>query len=136
MAGSTRKNNSNAKLRGRLWVELAQTAALTEPGADLLEQIDALGSLSEAARKLGFSYRRAWMLIDTMNKTWPRPLVESQTGGTRGGGAHLTDAGHAVLSAYRDLQMQLEHLLDVATPAFQQALAPAGLIPQSDKRES
>ena len=106
------------KLRGRLWVEISASTALTEAGADLLEQIAACGSLSEAARRLRFSYRRAWMLIDAMNRSWPRPLVKTATGGKRGGGTRLTDLGREILSAYRDLQVQLEHLLDQASPGF------------------
>src|ERR1700733_9212413 len=81
------------KLRGKLWVEIAGSAALTESGADLLEQIQACGSLSEAARRLRFSYRRAWMLIDAMNTRWPEPLVHAATGGKRGGGSRLTERG-------------------------------------------
>ena len=75
MAGRSKKHRKPArmKLRGRLWVEISGKAALTEAGADLLEQIAACGSLSEAARRLRFSYRRAWMLIDAMNRHWPRP---------------------------------------------------------------
>jgi len=117
-----------AQLRGKLWVEIAGAIALTEPGADLLEQIEAFGSLSEAARRLGYSYRRAWMLLDTMNKHWPVTLVDTQVGGKSGGGAVLTEAGRAVLQAYRDIQVQLEHLLDLATPAFHQAAGAAGLL--------
>ena len=105
-------------LRGRLWVEIARTAAFTEAGADLLEQIAACGSLSEAARRLRFSYRRAWMLIDAMNRHWPRPLVKTAIGGKRGGGTQLTEFGRTVLSGYRDLQVQMEHLLDQASPGF------------------
>src|SRR5437016_13609691 len=101
-------------LRGQVWVEAGGRAAITEPGADLLDQIEACGSLSEAARRLRFSYRRAWMLLDSMNRRWPRPLVTTATGGRRGGGAKLTELGRHVLRAYRDLQLQLEHLLDLA----------------------
>ncbi len=104
------------RLRGRVWIELAGKPALTEAGADLLEQIDACGSLSEAARRLGFSYRRAWMLLDAMNSRWPRPLARTATGGKRGGGSRLTDAGHEALRTFRDLQLQLEALLDHAHP--------------------
>jgi len=118
---------TTAGLRGRLWVEIGSAVGLTEAGADLLEQIDVTGSLSEAARRLGFSYRRAWVLLDSMNRCWPRPLVDTQIGGRRGGGAHLTEAGQAVVRAYRDLQVQLEHLLDQAHPAFHQAASAAGL---------
>src|SRR5216110_3148892 len=101
-------------LKARLWVEIGRKKALTEAGADLLEQIESCGSLSAAARRLHFAYRRAWLLLDAMNNTWPRPLVITATGGRRGGGAKLTEQGREVLHAYRDLQIQLEHLLDVA----------------------
>ena len=110
-------------LRGRLWIE-TRGAALTEPGADLLEQIAATGSLSEAARRLRYSYRRAWLLVDAMNHRWPSPLVTTAIGGKRGGGAQLTPAGRAVLAAYRDLQVQLETLLDHATEPFRRAVHP------------
>jgi molybdate transport system regulatory protein len=106
------------RLRGRLWVETAAGVALTDAGADLLEQIDVAGSLSEAARRLRFSYRRAWMLADAMNRRWPAPLVVLSTGGPRGGGARLTELGRHALGAYRDLQLRFEHFLDTSAPRF------------------
>jgi molybdate transport system regulatory protein len=101
-------------LRGRLWIEW-DGVALTEAGADLLDQIAVCGSLSEAARRLRFSYRRAWMLVDAMNRRWPTPLVKLTTGGRRGGGARLTESGTRLLRAFRDLQIQLEHFLDTSS---------------------
>jgi molybdate transport system regulatory protein len=92
--------------------------ALSEAGADLLEQIDACGSLSEAARRLHFSYRRAWMLCDAMNRRWPQPLVKLSTGGKGGGGAVLTPPGRRLLGAFRDLQIRFEHFLDTSTGTF------------------
>ena len=109
------------QLRGKLWVESDGAAALTEAGADLLEQIAACGSLSEAARRLRYSYRRAWLLTDAMNHRWAGPLVTTATGGRRGGGTRVTDLGTAVLRAYRDLQVQLEALLDQNAAAFDRA---------------
>jgi molybdate transport system regulatory protein len=100
-----------------VWVDI-NGPALTDAGADLLEQIEACGSLSEAARRLHFAYRRAWLLLDAMNKAWPKPLVVTAVGGKRGGGARITELGRHVLRAYRDLQIQLEHFLDVASDAF------------------
>ena len=105
-------------MRGRIWVEIGGRPALTEAGADLLDQIAIHGSLSEAARRLRFSYRRAWMLLDAMNRAWPRKLVTTATGGKRGGGAKITDLGTQVLRAYRDLQIQLEHLLETSGDPF------------------
>jgi molybdate transport system regulatory protein len=109
-------------LRGRVWVECCGSAALTEAGADLLEQIQATGSLSEAGRRLRFSYRRAWMLLDAMNRHWSKPLVVTAVGGHKGGGAKLTELGKSVLAAYRDLQVQVETLLDHASPAFRRSV--------------
>jgi molybdate transport system regulatory protein len=106
------------RLRAQIWVEAADGPAINDAGADLLDQIEVYGSLSEAARKLRFSYRRAWMLLDAMNHRWPGPLVATATGGHRGGGARLTDLGRHVLRTYRDLQLQLEHLLDTTGDPF------------------
>ena len=74
-----RADNSSAEpvLRGRVWVDLGGGAVLTEAAADLLEQIEATGSLSEAARRLRFSYRRAWVLLDTANRRWPWAVVST-----------------------------------------------------------
>jgi molybdate transport system regulatory protein len=109
---------SHRIVRGRIWVESGGKPALTDAGADLLDQIDACGSLSEAARRLRYSYRRAWMLLHAMNARWPSPLAITATGGKRGGGAKLTDLGRHVLRIYRDLQLQLEHLLDSGSDPF------------------
>lgn len=106
-------------LRGQVWVEIGKAVALSPAGADLLEQITIHGSLSEAARRLGFSYRRAWMLLDAMNRRWPGPVVTTATGGRGGGGAALTPLGRHVLRVYRDLQLQVEHLLDTAGDPFE-----------------
>ena len=105
-------------LKGKVWVELDGVPAMTDAGADLLEQIRVCGSLSEAARRLRFSYRRAWMLLDTMNRRWPRPLVSTSAGGKHGGGAKLTEYGERVVKTYRDLQIRLEYVLDQAGTAL------------------
>jgi molybdate transport system regulatory protein len=121
-AGAGARAGADApKLRGRLWVEADAGVALTDAGADLLEQIQVVGSLSEAARRLRFSYRRAWMLADAMNRRWPRPLMTLSTGGRKGGGARLTELGRDVVRAYRDLQLRFEHFLDTSAPAFNRA---------------
>ena len=104
-------------------MEIGRAVAMSEAGADLLEQIAACGSLSEAARRLRFSYRRAWMLVDGMNRRWHAPLVKTAVGGERGGGTRITELGQVVLRSYRDLQLQVEHALDSAGEAFARATA-------------
>lgn len=72
------------------------------PGkAELLERIDRCGSIAAAGREMGMSYKRAWELVGVLNGMFRDPLVASQRGGQRGGGASLTEAGHAVLDLYR-----------------------------------
>lgn len=74
------------------------------PGkAQLLETIDACGSISSAAKQMQMSYRRAWELVDVMNKSFKQPLVASASGGQHGGGAQLTDFGRLILKNYHDL---------------------------------
>jgi len=75
------------------------------PGkADLLDAITLHGSISAAGRALGMSYRRSWLLVDTMNRCWNDRLVETVAGGGRDRGARVTEAGQAVLAAYRALE--------------------------------
>jgi molybdate transport system regulatory protein len=94
------------------------------PGkAALLEAIAESGSISGSARKLGMSYRRAWLLVDTMNRCFREPLVASATGGSGGGGARLTDFGRRVLAAYRSLETSVERALDAPLAAFSSLLA-------------
>jgi molybdate transport system regulatory protein len=78
------------------------------PGkADLLEAIAKEGSISAAGRVLGMSYRRSWLLVDTMNRCWTKPLVETTAGGGKGKGARLTPLGREVLKGYRALEASL-----------------------------
>ena len=71
------------------------------PGkAELLAAIAATGSISAAAREMRMSYRRAWLLVQTINECFDPPLVEAAKGGRTGGGATLTDAGEQVLARY------------------------------------
>ncbi|WP_439534245.1 winged helix-turn-helix domain-containing protein [Polymorphobacter sp.] len=77
------------------------------PGkADLLDAIAATGSISAAGRAMGLSYRRAWLMVDAMNRLFAEPLVLTVRGGP--GGASLSDFGRAVLGDYRALQARLE----------------------------
>lgn len=74
------------------------------PGkADLLEAIDACGSISAAAKHMKMSYKRAWDLIDVINKSFKEPLITTSPGGKHGGGAKLTEFGRFILMNYRNL---------------------------------
>ena len=66
-----------------------------------LEAIDACGSISEAAREIGYSYRKAWGLVKKTNKACGYNVIETTTGGSGGGGAHLTQEGKKLVAMFR-----------------------------------
>ena len=95
--------------RLRLRLVFGDNAMLGPGKADLLERIHDTGSISAAGRAMGMSYKRAWMLVETMNATFRHALVDSTRGGPNGGGAKLTEAGQAVLAQYRSLEATVVH---------------------------
>jgi len=85
----------------RLRVKLDLDGVVMGPGkADLLRKVDALGSISAAARAMGVNYRRAWFLLETLNTALGHPVVETTKGGSSGGGAGLTEVGRTLLMTY------------------------------------
>ena len=101
--GSKQSSMSDA-LKPQLKISFRKSIAMGPGKAALLESIDSCGSISSAARSLGMSYRRAWVLVDTMNACFSAPLVETLTGGTRGGGARVTTFGKQILMSYRAME--------------------------------
>ena len=98
-AASARKPSSGDALRLR--VHLDAEAFLGPGKADLLEGIAETGSIAAGGRRLGMSYKRAWLLVETLNGYFAGPLVVAATGGKAGGGAQLTPLGREVLTRYR-----------------------------------
>lgn len=88
----------------RIRIHFGEDAMLGPGKADLLDLIRTTGSIAAAGRAMAMSYKRAWMLVEEMNKAFRDPVVESSRGGTRGGGARLTTTGEAVLAHYRKLE--------------------------------
>jgi molybdate transport system regulatory protein len=109
----------------RLRVVLERNIAIGPGKADLLEAIGATGSISAAARGMGMSYKRAWLLVDTMNRCFRVPLVESAKGGSRGGGAHLTQLGTEVLRRFRSMEKRAMRGTATDLAALKRALRPA-----------
>lgn len=70
----------------------------------LLEAIDETGSITSSAKRLGMSYRRAWLLVEETNRCLVRPAVETVSGGRRGGGTALTPLGVELVRRYRALE--------------------------------
>jgi molybdate transport system regulatory protein len=87
-------------------VDFGADRALGPGKIRLLEAIGNTGSISRAGRALGMSYRRAWLLVDDMNRSFRAPVVATQPGGARGGGAELTEFGIALIAMYRAVEAQ------------------------------
>ena len=113
----------------RIGIPLGDVYAMGPGKADLLEAIHETGSISAAGRKLGMSYRRTWLLVDEMNRCFRSPLVESRLGGAGGGGAKVTELGHAAVLRYRELQDQAWAAVRKSFHEFQHLLKPAGTEP-------
>lgn len=83
---------------------LGDDIALGPGKVQLLEAIQGTGSIAAAGREMGMSYKRAWHLVDTMNRCFVSPLVETSKGGPHGGGARLTPRALEVIALYRHLE--------------------------------
>lgn len=87
-----------------LRVDLGGGRALGPGKIRLLEAIEKAGSISQAGRTLGMSYRRAWLLVDDMNHCFRDPVIDAQPGGAHGGGAILTPFGRKLVERYRAIE--------------------------------
>jgi molybdate transport system regulatory protein len=97
-----------AALIPKIRILIGAVVAIGPGKADLLEAVSRTGSISSAARAMGMSYRRAWLLVEAMNEAFRRPLVETLTGGAGGGGARVTPLGVEVLRRYRAMERKAE----------------------------
>ncbi|RMG37754.1 MAG: LysR family transcriptional regulator [Gammaproteobacteria bacterium] len=105
-------------------VYLGPGIALGPGKVDLLRKVGECGSISAAGRALGIPYKRAWLLIDTLNTGFGRPLVETATGGKGGGGAVLTSLGQQVVACYEALERRLNAEASTELAALRALLEP------------
>jgi molybdate transport system regulatory protein len=105
-----------------LRLDLGGSARLGPGKVRLLEFIEELGSISAAGRAMKMSYRRAWLLVDSLNRSFKRPVVAAQHGGTAGGGARLTDFGKTLVEHYRAMEAETEQAIRKRVRALQRNL--------------
>jgi molybdate transport system regulatory protein len=94
----------------RVRVDFSSDCSIGPGKIALLEGIERSGSLSAAARQLGMSYRRAWLLLHNTNEAFQEPVVELAVGGKDGGGARLTDFGQKLVADFRAFEEEVERL--------------------------
>lgn len=98
-------------LRGRVWIDGPDGTFFGHGRAVLLERIIEHGSITKAAKSMDMSYRRAWDLVDSMNRQAKEPFVEVAAGGKGGGGARVTKAGERAIKMFWRFQKDLHEFL-------------------------
>ncbi len=91
----------------------------------LLEAIETTGSISAAGRAHKMSYRRAWLLVDELNKLFAEPVVAAHHGGTKGGGAALTESGRRMVALYRAAEAKMRAAAEAEIAAIESNLGAA-----------
>jgi len=92
----------------RFRVDFSEACSLGPGKIDLLESIQRTGSLRQAAQALGMSYRRAWLLLDGLNRSFTEPASTASIGGQGGGGVTLTPFGLEIIRTYRAAAQAIE----------------------------
>ncbi len=123
----------------RLRIDLGPDCSIGPGKIALLEQIVRSGSLSKAARTLKMSYRRAWLLLEDLNRTLGRPVTTASVGGAGGGGAQVTPFGQQLIAAFREIERatltttthRLDWLLRTGVAATTPPVAPRRAVTRS-----
>lgn len=118
--GTRRSGDYCYRVRGRLWVEGPEGTFLGYGRVVLLERIRDHGSISAAAASMHMSYRRAWTLVDSMNRQSPNPVVTMKTGGRGGGGATLTESGERAIETFWAFWRDFREFLESHTRVLQE----------------
>lgn len=113
-----------SKAQFRLRIYRDESIAMGPGKVALLEAIAESGSISAAARQMGMSYRRAWILVDEMNRALRSPAVSTATGGAQGGGTALTPLGVQLVHHYRAVERSAKLAAADSLMALDQMLAP------------
>jgi molybdate transport system regulatory protein len=117
-----KQKTSLPSLRGHIWLEGREGTFLGYGRVALLERIREYGSITEAAKSLEIPYRKAWMLIDSMNRQVPKPYVVTAAGGKKGGGTTVTPEGERAIARFwkihEDFQRFIKSQADTVRSLF------------------
>ena len=98
-------------MRGNIWIKKNGKNFIGKGRVELLEEIEKTGSITEAAKQMGMSYKAAWDAVDIMNKLSSKLLVVKKSGGKGGGGSTLTRAGNELINKFREIEKKNRKLL-------------------------
>jgi molybdate transport system regulatory protein len=100
------------KIKSKIWIETDDGILISEGRVKLLKLIEETGSLNRAAKAMDLSYQKAWKLVDASNKAAQSPLIETQVGGSKGGGTVLTPYGKSLIASFESINTACWDFLD------------------------
>jgi len=109
------KNIQSIKVNGSLWLESADGHFFGPGPVELLERIADTGSISEAAKQMKMSYKKAWELVNRLNAETNKPIVIPKAGGEKGGGSTITEEALELIKYHRQLRARFAAFLDEET---------------------
>lgn len=99
-------------IRARFWITGKKGGYVGIGRIELLEKIAELGSMSQAAKSMGMSYKKAWKLIEELNAMYDEPLIVKAKGGKSGGGSVITPKGLTLIKDFKSIECELSQLLE------------------------
>ena len=109
------KKNKTFTVNGSLWIECNGEGIFGPGPVELLERINDTGSISQAAKQMQMSYKKAWEIINALNTQAIHPLVVTQAGGASGGGSVITSEAKEMIAGYRLLRTRFKAFLEKET---------------------
>ena len=114
--------NNFIKLKAKVWLETPLGSPLGYGKLELLLKIKECGSILKASQELGMSYKKAWSLVEEINRCFGKEIVKKQTGGAGGGGTKLTKTGEKIVEEFLRLKKEIENLLAQREKVFEKIL--------------
>ena len=112
------QKSSVYKVTGSLWIECNGERFFGPGRVELLERIEATGSINKAAKQMGMSYKKAWEMINVLNTQTSRPFVITQAGGEKGGGSVITEDAKELIAYHKQLRKRFIAFLEKETEHF------------------
>jgi|EndMetStandDraft_4_1072995.scaffolds.fasta_scaffold245720_2 molybdate transport system regulatory protein len=112
------QKSSVYKVTGSLWIECNGERFFGPGRVELLERIEATGSINKAAKQMGMSYKKAWEMINVLNTQTSKPFVITQAGGEKGGGSVITEDAKELIAYHKQLRKRFIAFLEKETEHF------------------
>lgn len=112
-------SNGRFRVNGSLWLEGEGTRFFGPGPVELLKLIEETGSINQAAKKMGMSYKKAWEIVSRLNEIVGSPMVITATGGEKGGGSTISEEARQLIEYYQSLRERFRKFMEQETQKLQ-----------------